>query len=90
MSQKKKANTKKGLKKSVNRLYNALMKEKEKHRKASSLIGKQKEDLSHYECLIRALQNDRVNSDEHIALLRIENKGILDTSANLIKRIAKD
>jgi len=42
MSQKKKASTKKELKKSVNNLYKALMKERTKHDKASDMIAKLK------------------------------------------------
>lgn len=44
MSQRKKAKSKKGLKKSITRIWKALVHEKEKHKIASALIGKLKQE----------------------------------------------
>ena len=90
MPRKKKAKTKKELKKSVNRLYKALMKEKEKHRKASKMVG-------YMTTTTRELVDSNNKWKEAYADLNqaydevlTKHEIVLDTSAELLKRFKQE
>lgn len=87
MSQRKKAKTKKQLKKAINRLYNALMKEKESHRKASKIVGHLKQSLARSANVLRDLAHSNMEHKQKTCALTHDNNKTLDVSAELIKRL---
>lgn len=88
MPQRKKAKSKKEMKKSINSLWKSLQLEKTKHAKASSIVGKLKQEL-----YIQMEKNnwlsdrlDDTNNDLKIAYDREEHT--TEVAANLIKEIS--
>ena len=90
MSQKRKAKTKKEMKKSINNLYKDLMKEKAKHAIASKIIG-------HLRSVIH--ERDNAHSTLHTAYTRQQcelndlyedRERVMDISADLMKRMNQD
>lgn len=90
MPRKQKAKTKKQLKKSVNCLYKALMAEKEKHRKASKMVGYLKQALESSATLTQKIGFDVIRHIRQEKILEKNNEHTLDVSAALIKRITQD
>ena len=90
MPYKQKAKSKKQLKKSVDNLYKALMKEKCKHQQASKIIGHMKLIIAENRKALcawrKAYYESNVNLDESYT----DNEKTLDVSAALIKRITQE
>ena len=90
MSRKKKSKTKKQLKQSVDNLYEALMKEKEKHRKASKMIGEMKQVINFTSEMADGLMKTNTIQTKAHDPLENDYAFALDVAAEFLRRVTKE
>jgi len=87
MPQKKKAKTKKEMKKSIGNLYDALQKEKGRHARASDLIARSKWVTCNMLGQIQQQQEQISTLKERIDKYKYDEKLTSEVTANLIRKL---
>jgi len=89
MPQRKKAKTKKQMRKSINSLWKALQEEKAKHAKASSMVGHMKQNFIQQGKIMSNMADTIREMGEDLIDARFAKRENTKSTANLIKELVK-